>query len=99
MCGKQFGIIAFNGGGIDDQINVFGEIFFFLSVKYVYTAVFQHTGQIGRGTVGTRYRKALREKDLRETAHTDTADSDEVDADRFVKINLVHGVSPFYSFY
>ena len=21
MCGKQFGIIAFNGGGIDDQIN------------------------------------------------------------------------------
>ena len=97
--GDQFRIIRFDGCSIDDQVNVWGDVFLALSIVDAGALRRQDMSQVRRRSVGAGDLKLFCQKDFCESAHTDAADTNKVYVNWILEIDLVHGYLPIYIFY
>ena len=84
-----------NGGGVDNQIHFWINVFGPLAKLYERAALLEASGEVGRSGVGTAHGKPRLQKDGGKTAHANAADPDKVDPNGVRKINLIHGRTSF----
>ena len=83
--------------GINDHIDIAGQVGGFLPVKYMGIIFLQRFGKRRRLDIGTGYLETFFEKNLCQSAHANASDTDEIYVAGMIKIYFVH-MNTSYSF-
>ena len=86
----EFRIVRMDCSSIDDQINIVGDVFSFLSIDDRRAMMFKFFSNRRGFHIRTGDGKTAFKKDLCQTAHADAANTHKMDFYRTVKVNFIH---------
>ena len=91
-----FRIIGMDGAGENNHVQIIGNIFCPLSIKYGNGFRFQHIRQSAVRPVRTGNPETRIRKNFCKTAHADTADTHKKDRNGVMKIYFIHNDPSFF---